>query len=222
MSWPVWEEAERCTAGPEPGAEALMKAIMDIYDDRGAYNLGIYNCRTVRGASTTSVHGEGRALDVGFPVGDPDGNDLLRRLLKVPGRLGMQAVIYERRIYSKLSPGGRDYDGLVPHTDHLHIELTRESGNHLTYTTAKQCLHREHRRPGSRSLRVGCRGYDVRWLQNHFNIPSDGIYGPGTRDRVKRFEARRAKAQPGLYGDLHVDGNVGSLTWRALGVRPAF
>jgi hypothetical protein len=196
-----------------------MRFIIERYGSKGAANWGIYNCRTVRGASTTSLHGEGRALDVGFPLGDPDGDELLRRLLKVPGRLGVQAIIYERRIYSALSPDGRPYTGVAPHFDHLHIELTREAAQKLTYETVKRVLHRQPRRAGSRTLRRGDSGADVRWLQGKLRIEADGEFGPVTEAAVKKFEEQAKERFKGRLG-IKADGVMGRNSWKAIGVKP--
>jgi hypothetical protein len=219
MGFPAWEGAVRCSSGPQPGVLAFTRWFMEEYGDKGGYNLGIYNCRDVRGADTTSLHGEGRALDAGFPVGDPDGNELLRRLLRVPGRLGIQCIIYERQIYSRLSPEGRAYDGVVPHLDHLHIEFTWEAATNLTYRTVKTVLARPKRLPGTRDLRLGMKGADVRWLQNRLNMKNvDGYFGDNTKSRVLTFE----KNHKDDYPRLEVDGVVGPLTWKALGVTPKY
>src|SRR5688572_28868667 len=53
-----YEPAQACTGAPEPGAKALMAWALATYGKQGLKNLGIYNCRTVRGGSTTSLHGE--------------------------------------------------------------------------------------------------------------------------------------------------------------------
>jgi hypothetical protein len=218
MGFPVWEPASRCSGSATPGAQALMRWIIETYGPKGAMNWGIYNCRDVRGGSTTSCHGEGRALDVGFPLGDVDGDRLLGRLLKVPGRLGIQAIIYERKIYSRISPGGRPYTGVAPHFDHLHIELTRESGQKLTYETVRRVLTPRVWRAGQRSLEQGDRGADVRWLQGKLSIEADGDFGSQTRDAVRKFERRRN----GKPFQMNVDGRVGRNTWRALGVKPVY
>lgn len=223
MSFPRWEMASHCTGGPSQGALALMRWFVEEYHDtgKGGFNLGIYNCRSVRGASTTSCHGEGRADDLGFPVGDPDGDELLRRLLKVPGRLGIQAIIYERRIYSAKSPKGRPYPGLVPHTDHLHVELTREAAAKLTYATVKRIMEGTKlpvRKPGTRDLRVGCRGSDVKFVQQVVGVGTDGTFGPKTREAVKVLEHRMKKKYPKLV----VDGVVGKITWHIMGVEPKY
>lgn len=222
MPFPAWEPAVQCTGSASPGAQALARWIIEEYGPKGAMNWGIYNCRDVRGGATTSLHGEGRAFDCGFPVGDPDGDALLKRLLKAPGRLGIQAIIYERTIYSAKSPGGRYYDGVAPHYDHLHIELTREAAQDLTYATIKAVLSPVRRRAGSRDLGLGDKGADVRWLQGKLRVEADGEFGPQTAKAVEAFEAKKKKFHPKKLKALKVDGRVGRITWHALGVKPTY
>jgi hypothetical protein len=198
-----------------------MRWFVENYHSKGGYNLGIYNCRTVRGGKTTSMHGEGRACDCGFPIGDSDGDRLLKRLLKVPGRLGIQAIIYERRIYSAKSPAGRPYTGLVPHLDHLHVEFTKEAASTLTYTTVKRVMATTVpvvHLPGSRPLKKGDTGNDVRWIQHHIGLKEDGIYGDKTAAAVKAYKSKMKSKYPKLV----IDGNVGWLAWRAMGVKPTY
>lgn len=228
MGFPKWEQPTRCTSGPTPGALAFMRWFVEEYGDAGGYNLGIFNCRTIRGGATTSAHGEGRACDCGFPVGDPDGRALLTRLLPHVGALGIQAIIYERRIYSALSPAGRPYTGAVPHLDHLHIEFTREAAAHLTYATITDVMTPglPRHRPGTRVLRDGMTGTDVRHVQRFLNryatpartaLDVDGIYGPATAAAVRAWEAGHTIRYPAL----RVDGVVGAVTWRTFGITPA-
>lgn len=219
MGFVPWEPATQCTGSATPGAQALARWIIEEYGSKGAMNWGIYNCRDVVGGATTSLHGEGRAFDCGFPVGDPDGDALLKRLLKAPGRLGIQAIIYERVIYSAKSPKGRPYTGLAPHYDHLHIELSREAGQKLTYATIKSVLSPVKRQAGSRKLREGLKGADVRWLQRKLRIEADGVYGPKTTAAVLAFEK---KIKAGKFPFIKPDGKVGRVTWRALGVKPTY
>ena len=42
MGFPAWDAATACTSGPQPGALALMKWIIEHYGDEGAMNWGIY------------------------------------------------------------------------------------------------------------------------------------------------------------------------------------
>lgn len=218
--FPSWEQPTHCTSGPQPGTLALARFIVEEFGDEGCFNLGIYNCRPVRGGTTTSAHGEGRAFDAGFPVGDPDGNELVKLLLKATGRLGIQAIIYERIIYSAQSPKGRPYNGVNPHFDHLHIEQTREAAAKLTYATVSAVLSSRmlgRFKPGSRTLAEGMAGTDVRWLQRRLNIGADGQFGRATARRVSVFE----KDKKDEYPRMKVDGIVGPITWKALGVTPS-
>ncbi len=86
MSFATWEGATRCTGGPTPGARALMAGCRAAFAASGATNFGIYNCRSVRGAATTSCHGEGRACDIGFPLrggrANPAGQQLVDHLVR--------------------------------------------------------------------------------------------------------------------------------------------
>lgn len=221
MGFPAWEGATHCTGSASAGAQALMRWIIEEYGDRGAQNWGIYNCRDVRGGETTSLHGEGRAGDTGFPVGDPDGDRLVKRLLKAPGRLGIQAIIYERRIYSRQSPEGRHYDGAAPHYDHVHWELTREAAENLTFATVKRVLSPVRHSAGSRNLRKGMKGADVRWVQRKLSLNPDGVYGDKTAVAVRKFE-KAWNAKFPARTDLKADGVVGKRTWRAWGVKPQY
>jgi hypothetical protein len=131
----VYEPATRCVDGPAPGAKALMAWFLAYYGRQGGKNLGIYDCRTVRGGSTKSLHGEGRALDFGVnPHGASWGTGLAELLRARSGELGVQCVIWNRRIWSGAYPdaGWRAYAGTNPHVDHIHLELTRSAASLLT------------------------------------------------------------------------------------------
>ncbi len=65
---------------------------------------------------------------------------------------------------------------------------------------------------GDRTLKKGMRGHDVRVLQDYLSragvtTPVDGVFGPGTKDNVKRFQRAHG---------LTADGIVGSSTVQAL------
>lgn len=106
--------------------------------------MGIYLCRPVRGGQAMSLHACGRALDWAMPMvngrGSKAGHDLVKRLGAHGDRLGVQCVIYDRRIWSARSPNGRLYGGVAPHYDHLHIELTPQAGRNLTLATLRAVL----------------------------------------------------------------------------------
>lgn len=216
MNWARWEAAERCTTGAAPGARLLLAWCLAEYPV--AWSGGIFNCRTVRGTQVRSIHGEGRALDVMLPTPNgrahPDGYDLLRRLGANGRRLGLQAIIFDRVIYSARSPEGRPYTGVHPHVDHLHIELTRQAGATLTTAQIEAALGASATRPAEVALgrvlrlrRPMMRGEDVREVQRRLNIKADGIFGPQTDGAVRQFQRTRG---------LVVDGIVGPITWAEL------
>jgi hypothetical protein len=103
------------------------------------YNLGIYNCRPIRGTSTRlSVHSEGRAIDAGIPTDGHAGMYAwLDALAPHAGKLGLCYIIFDRRKYRTANPCGTGYYGSNPHTDHAHIELTRTAAEKLTLATLR-------------------------------------------------------------------------------------
>lgn len=123
-----------------------MRALADFL--LAAYPLGwsggIFNCRTVRGSSQPSMHGEGRAFDLMLPVvggkGHPQGHEVVRSLGQVGRDMGVQCVIFDRTIWSARSPEGRPYTGVHPHYDHLHIELTRAAARRMTLSEVERFL----------------------------------------------------------------------------------
>jgi peptidoglycan hydrolase-like protein with peptidoglycan-binding domain len=60
------------------------------------------------------------------------------------------------------------------------------------------------------AARVASRGGAVRLLQRRLGISADGVFGPGTRRALKRFQRAHG---------LTPDGVAGPATWSALGVR---
>ncbi|RVT97883.1 hypothetical protein EOD42_08825 [Rhodovarius crocodyli] len=65
--------------------------------------------------------------------------------------------------------------------------------------------------PGTRVLRVGARGEDVRWVQQRIGgVMIDGVYGPQAAGAVLAWQLKH-----GLLGD----GTVGPRTWLALGAQ---
>lgn len=214
------EGAKECTGGPSAGAAALL-AWLQCNSAPPGRSLGIYNCRSVRGSSTKSLHGEGRALDWGLPLApDGTGTDHGRELVDLLGAhahlLGLQCVIYDRRIWSRRSPEGREYGGASPHYDHLHIELSRAAARDLTLATVVDVLGGTASpavTPDTPTVRAGSRGPVVRALQEAlgacgFDVEGiDGIFGPRTEAAVRAFQQHHA---------LDVDGIAGRQTWTTI------
>lgn len=130
----TYDAAQHDAGKSQPGARQLMLWCLDAYPS--ATNLGIYAPRNVRGGGALSVHAEGRAIDVGFPdvgaAGNPLGWQLAHQLVAAHVAIGIQCVIYARRIWSTARPAWRAYGGTDPHTGHVHAELNREAAQWLT------------------------------------------------------------------------------------------
>lgn len=201
----TYKGAVSCTSGPQPGAKALMAWVLGAYGPLGARNLGIYNCRSVRGGSTTSLHGEGRACDFGFPLRDPDGNVLAEALRLNSGELGIQCVIYERRIWSAkyAHSGWRPYKGANPHDDHLHVELSWWAASNLTVARIQSILGAQVLKPivipkpapaeEYWVLQRGDDGATVLQMQKDltylgFVTARDGVFGPHMQETVGNFQ----------------------------------
>lgn len=137
MGFAKFEPANRCSGAARPGAKALAAVLLEKFP-RGR-NGGIYNCRRVRGRPSTSIHSDGRAIDIMVPNRDY-GAAIVRALLPHVGRLGIQTIINNRTIWSAKSPRGRRYRGVSPHYDHVHIELNRAAGKGLTKASVRAIL----------------------------------------------------------------------------------
>lgn len=219
-----WQGAQRCTAGPTPGARALMAYWLESYAPPGT-SMGIYNCRTVRGGSTTSLHGEGRAADLGVPV-TAAGHRAMWRFLQTLApyayRFGVQLVIFDRTIWSaRRNSSGERYNGVHPHRDHAHVELSWNAARNLNLTTLRSVLGGGAREDddvfvvkyGERGprvmraqivLREAGRKAGLGDLFSRFG--TDGDYGNETSDAVNAM-ARRVQGM-GMSG-LPEDGDKG-------------
>lgn len=129
-----YKGANTCTKGPADGAKGAMSWFLAKYKELGGRNSGIYNCRNVRGSSrTTSLHGEGRAVDFGLKWYDKISvfEEFAEQLRLNSAELGIQCIIFNRKIFSGgyANKGWHRYGGVNPHTDHLHVELSWGAAN---------------------------------------------------------------------------------------------
>lgn len=223
----VYEGAQGCTGYATPGVRAFMSWYLGKFGHLGATNLGIYNCRRIAGAdSAWSLHAEGRAGDLGVPAGDPDWAAALAEFMANWSlELGVQLVIYRRRIWSAAHPnaGWRDYGGSNPHTDHIHGEFTWSGARTLTVPTIESVFTglppaapapswEERLLVKLPLLRGGSSGRSVKKVQALANlwgvgIQEDGQYGPRTEAAVTHVQRSTG---------IRVDGIVGPITWEAL------
>lgn len=233
-----YQGATNCTGGPAPGTKNLMAAFLARHAKDGGKNLGIYNCRPIRGTTkTTSLHGEGRAGDHGCGTPQPWMQAWADLLISVSAELGIQCVIYNRRIWSSSYPDGwRAYSGAVPHTDHAHVEQTKDSAAHLTLARIDQVLGGVTGGGGAPApvpstgrplIRIGSKGQHVSDWQTYLRtvypayrhespvrkgtlLAVDGDFGAWTDAWTKLFQRKSG---------LTVDGVVGPATWGKAGLR---
>lgn len=235
-----YQRAKSCTSGPQPGAWGQMDWYLHNYKDLGGVNSGIYNCRPVRGGRTTSLHGEGRACDNGVrPYSAEYGTKLANAIVNNSRELGVQCVIFNRKIWSSSYPDQwRNYTGVASHVDHLHVEFTwasakraraaqRElwakilgggagggtgtSGGSRTYTTVNY----------GQLLKLYTKGNPVKDVQvvlkaHGYDLGKggvDGYYGTLVKTGVEAFQKKNG---------LTVDGIVGPKTWNKIKADPAF
>lgn len=194
--------------------EVIERIDKGIYDDWGwAY-------RAIRGKSTGfSNHASGTAVDI----------DATKHPLSARGTFKPWQYVRIRAHLLWMNGvirWGADYSG---RKDEMHFEINK--GTKATYALAKRLANTPRgkrirkanpayrplisRKPGTRDLKQGDRGEDVAYVQRRVGVTADGIYGPNTAQAVQRWERAQKKKYPGLL----VDGVVGNITWRALGVK---
>jgi len=116
--------------GPQPAPAYLGRLLRANFPQISA--TGIYNDRNVAGTSRKSSHAEGRALDFHLDATDPSqkalGDRLFDAIIRKAESIGVDNAIWNRQIWSvgKKVAGKRRYDGKNPHTDHVHVEFTRQ------------------------------------------------------------------------------------------------
>jgi hypothetical protein len=221
-NFPAWVGATSKDAGKsQPGALALMAYIV-LDRGRGARNWGIYNYRKVAGTSYWSLHGEGRALDVGFALVDgkanPEGTRLVKELLPLVGKLGIQCIIWNRTLWSAKHPNGTRYNGVSPHIDHIHIELTWKAALGLTRAIVRAAFGYEATTPavsgmpnGKRLVSAWDQGRNQTWvwpgevkalqIKLDAGLVIDGKYGEKTTEAVLEYqETCAALVNDGIAG----------------------
>lgn len=213
--------AKSCTSGPTVGAKNLVSWYLRDYGPKGGKNLGIYNCRTVRGGTTTSLHGEGRAADLGTPTSNTWSWAIAEFLRAHSAELGIQCIIHNRKIWSSSAAGWRAYTGVAAHFDHLHVELTWAAANGgLTVakidSVSQPVVGGNGARAGDGILERGDTGESVKQLQRVLRawypkdlayVVVDGDFGERTETAV-RYAQTKAK--------LTADGIAGPATLKAL------
>ena len=94
-----------------------------------------------------SVHSIGRAIDLSIPEIDNDadntaGDEVANWLIMNAQRIGIQLVTWDRGSWKASRPAGQKmvlYGGPIPHTDHIHMELSPTGAAAMTpfFTTGE-------------------------------------------------------------------------------------
>ena len=130
-----------CVTEVAPGLQALRELIAAEYPDQASF-LTLRDCAS----GGVSEHKEGRALDWMLDVDDPADDtvawDFMNWLRAPEGgeqnarmrRLGIMYVIWDREILRAYRPqlGWDPYRGLNPHTNHMHISMSRAGARQET------------------------------------------------------------------------------------------
>jgi len=117
-------------SGPQPAPAYLSRLLTANFPQIS--QTGIYNNRNVAGSNKKSSHAEGRALDFHLDATDPSqkalGDRLFDAIIRKAESIGVDNVIWNRQIWStqRQVAGKRKYEGKNPHTDHVHVEFTRQ------------------------------------------------------------------------------------------------
>jgi hypothetical protein len=127
---PAWSP-KLCAGGLRPGAKKLA-AFLDKKFPQISSIQG-YACRAnTASPSKMSLHGTGRALDIFIPMsgGSADntkGDAVANYLVTHAEELQIQYIIWDRTQWRANGTNDRVYTGPVPHTDHIHVEITNEA-----------------------------------------------------------------------------------------------
>ena len=116
---------EGCSGGLKPGTKQLGDQLKGQFEFK---TYGGYACRAnTANKSKLSIHAVGRALDI--MVTGARGDSIANHLVKNASELGVQLIIWNRTVWQVGSSGAKSkqYSGPNPHTDHVHVEVTRET-----------------------------------------------------------------------------------------------
>jgi hypothetical protein len=132
-----------CSGKPLLGSANLQVALLERFEK--SLDYGIYNCRPLTtNAAVPSIHSDGRAGDLGFPVvggsAHVHGYLAVGLLIAYAWPLGIMGIIWDRRRWDYKTPGGRSYTGPNPHIDHIHWEQVPSLAVTLTAETAYRLI----------------------------------------------------------------------------------
>lgn len=217
----------------EPGHAGFCLVVLALWFSDVIEKIGIgtwddwgWSVRDVRGTTATvSNHASGTAIDLNATQ-HPWGASLSStfrawKIIRIHAHL--------RVLGGRIRWGG-DYQHSPIDGMHFEVNVGRSSIEKLAKRLARGKRGRRviqlnpgytpllDYKPGHRDLKIGCHGPDVRFVQRKVGAKVDGDFGPKTAEKVRAFE----RAQRARYPHLKVDGVVGPITWRALGVKSKY
>jgi hypothetical protein len=135
--FPEYDGQSTCSPSTKPGMAAFMRI---VYANFGGGSLGVGRSCSVGGQSE---HKEGRAWDWANNAGSSADQARVHRFFNwlfatdrqcnayaVARRIGIMYLIWDHRMFRMydVGRGWAPYSGSSPHTDHVHISLTRDGG----------------------------------------------------------------------------------------------
>jgi Putative peptidoglycan-binding domain-containing protein len=167
-----------------------------------------WSYRNIRNGTVKSFHAFGTAIDInashnGF---SPSGAIVPHTMPDIMGTIA-------RKYYCEWGGSWRKPK------DNMHIEyhgteaeipsLIKKYSPKSSMTSAVHYSAPYIGKVGSRSIRLGSVGNDVKYVQRWLGVKADGFFGPITEAAVKRYQRMRGIA---------VDGIVGRVTWHNMKV----
>lgn len=138
---PPWDGGANCSGTFFSGTAKLRQYLLAHYPQ--VDSIGGYDCRpNSADSSLTSIHGTGRALDVMIPTIPPTGTNrdadntagdpIANWLITHAEYIGVQYVIWDHMDWEASRSGEKQrvYNPDNKHIDHIHVELTKEAGEH--------------------------------------------------------------------------------------------
>ncbi|HCE60779.1 MAG TPA: hypothetical protein DER11_05185 [Janibacter terrae] len=209
-----------CDPDPKPGVTAFARLMANHYDE---FNYGISRACNYG----LTEHSEGRALDWMLNAYDPheravaDGviawllaPDSEGRPAAMARRFGVMYIIWNRQIWGtyQMSTGWRAYNGVSPHTDHIHFSFSWDGAMQRTSWWTGKAWTGVTTTPGGPSmpipdpteyptLRVGSSGPDVKLAQEVIGVTADGAFGPATQTALKTWQRTNGVKVTGVLDD---------------------
>ncbi|MHA7126714.1 peptidoglycan-binding domain-containing protein [Janibacter indicus] len=209
-----------CDPDPKPGVTAFARLMANHYSE---FNYGISRACNYG----LTEHSEGRALDWMLNAYDSheravaDGviswllaPDSEGRPAAMARRFGIMYIIWNRQIWGtyNMSAGWRPYNGVSPHTDHIHFSFSWDGAMQRTSWWTGKAWTGVTTTPGGPSvpipdpdsyptLRQGASGPDVQLAQKVIGVTADGAFGPATKSALISWQRKNGVPATGVLDE---------------------